>query len=198
MSDTPEKNGTDQGDTIWSLPNMLTIGRILAIPIIIILAISGVPFFRWIALALYAAAAITDFLDGFLARISGQVSAIGRMLDPIADKLLVGALLVAFAWDHTFSLFDLIPAIAILMREIFVAGLREYLGGANIVLPVSWMAKYKTAVQLVALGVLMVEPLLPSLWLVADALLWLAALLTLWTGSTYWVTAQKHMKDQRS
>lgn len=176
-----------------SLPNLLTIARIVVIPIIVVLAISGIELFRWLALALFVLAAITDFLDGLLARIMGQMSPLGRMLDPIADKLLVGALLIAFAWDRTFSAFDLIPAIAIMLREIFISGLREYLGARNVVLAVSWFAKYKTTVQLVAIGVLMAEPLVPDLRLLSDALLWIAAVMTIWTGLSYWNGAQKHL-----
>lgn len=185
---------TDQPNNL-SLPNLLTISRIVAIPAIVVLAISDIDLFRWLALGLFILAAITDFFDGFLARILGQTSPLGRMLDPIADKLLVGALLIAFAWDRTFSMFDLIPAIAILMREIFVAGLREYLGGKNVVMPVSWLAKYKTAVQLIALGILLAEPLVPDLRLVSDGALWLAALLTIWTGWSYWTSMSKHMRS---
>lgn len=178
-----------------SLPNLLTVLRILAIPVIVALAITDVTLFRWLALIIYAIAAITDFLDGFLARVMNQMSDLGRMLDPIADKLLVGALLIAFAWDHTFSVFDLIPAIAILMREIFVSGLREYLGGSNIVLPVSKLAKYKTTLQLIALGFCLAETLLPGLRFISDVLLWSAAALTLWTGMAYWRGASQHMSD---
>ncbi len=183
----------DQPDTL-SLPNLLTIARIIAIPVIVVLTISDIGAFRWLALALFVVAAITDFLDGLLARMMGQSSPLGRMLDPIADKLLVGALLIAFAWDGTFSVFDLIPATAILMREIFVAGLREFLGGMNVVVHVSWLAKYKTTFQLVAMGILIAEPLAPQLRLFTDLLLWLSAALTLWTGWSYWQGAQVHLR----
>ena len=177
MNDTPQK---------LNIPNVLTLSRIAIIPVIALLAVLDVAFFRWVALALFAAAAITDFLDGFLARVLGQTSPLGRMLDPIADKLLVGALLLALAWDGSFSLFDLIPATAILLREIFIAGLREYLGGQDIIMPVSQLAKYKTTLQLIALGIVLAEPLLPDLRLVSDFALWGAAAVTLWTGWTYW------------
>lgn len=183
----------DQPNTL-SLPNLLTVARIVAIPVILVLAISDINLFRWVALALFIIAAITDFLDGFLARVMGQSSPLGRMLDPIADKLLVGALLIAFAWDGTFSVFDLIPATAIMLREIFVAGLREFLGGMNVVVHVSWLAKYKTTFQLIAMGVLLAEPLAPEIRLIADALLWLAAILTIWTGWSYWSGAQPHLR----
>ena len=176
-----------------SLPNLLTVLRILAIPVIVILAIIPSDFLRSIALFIYVLAAVTDFFDGLLARMMNETSPLGRMLDPIADKLLVGALLIAFAWDHTFSLFDLIPALAILLREIFVAGLREFMGTRNVILHVSMLAKYKTTVQLIALGICMAEPMAPELRLISDAVLWLAALLTVWTGWNYWQGAWKTM-----
>lgn len=179
-----------------SLPNMLTIGRIIAIPVIIGLAITNVDLFRWLALILFVLAAITDFFDGMLARLLGQMSALGRMLDPIADKLLVGALIVAFAWDGTFSVFDLIPATAIIIREIFVSGLREFLGGKNVTLHVSWLAKYKTTIQLIAMGILLAEPLMPGLRLISDAVLWLAGILTVWTGWSYLQGAMPHMSEE--
>lgn len=185
MSDTP-KNAL-------SLPNLLTILRIVAIPVIVLLVISGMDFLRTIALAIYILAAITDFFDGLLARMMGETSPLGRMLDPIADKLLVGALLIAFAWDQTFSIWDLIPATAILLREIFVSGLREFLGTQNVIMPVSMLAKYKTAVQLIALGICMAQPMVPEIRLIADAALWLAAVLTIWTGWSYWQGAWRTM-----
>lgn len=191
MSETtpqPPKNS-------MSLPNLLTVLRIIAIPAIVILTISDIGLFRWIAFAVFVLAAITDFFDGFLARIMNEISPLGRMLDPIADKLLVGALLIAFAWDGTFSVFDLIPATAILLREIFVAGLREFLGTQNIVMPVSRLAKFKTTAQLIAMGVLIVEPLIPDLRLIADAILWIAAFLTVWTGWAYWQGTWKQMQN---
>ncbi len=182
----------------FSLPNLLTYARIIAIPFIIILALSGNDSLRWAALGLFVLAAITDFLDGYLARKWQMVSPVGRMLDPIADKLLVGALLIAFAYDKTFSALDLIPAIIIIMREIFVSGLREYLGNEKIVLPVTMLAKYKTTVQLVALGILFAEPLMGGLALISNIFLWLAAILTVITGWDYWKVTIKHMlKDEK-
>lgn len=177
-----------------NLPNLLTIARIVAIPVIVALAITPINALRWVALALFVIAAITDFFDGYLARTMKLVSPLGRMLDPIADKLLVGALLIALAWDGTFGAFDLIPAIAIMMREIFVSGLREYLGNEKIVVPVSKLAKYKTTLQLISLGVCLAEPLVSGLQLASDLLLWGAALLTLWTGWSYWQVALHHMQ----
>lgn len=192
---TEQTDKPKSGLASLNLPNLLTVGRILAIPVIVVLAITNVDLFRWLALVIFVIAAITDFFDGALARMLDQTSALGRMLDPIADKLLVAALLIAFAWDRTFSVFDLIPATAILMREVFVAGLREYLGGQNITVPVSMLAKYKTTVQLIALGILLAEPVMPGLRLLSDLVLWLAAVLTLWTGWGYWRSMQKHLGE---
>src|SRR5690606_41120231 len=110
---------------------------------------------------------------------------LGRMLDPIAEKLLVGALLVTFAWTRDFSGWELIPAIAILMREIFVSGLREYMGGKAISVPVTFLAKWKTTVQLVALFFVIVDGLLPSFGLISGTLMLIDASLTLWTGMQY-------------
>jgi cardiolipin synthase (CMP-forming) len=178
-----------------SLPNLLTIARILVIPLICWLLIAGGTELRWIAFALYVAAALTDWLDGYLARKMNLGSALGRMLDPIADKLLVGALLVVFAYTRDFSWLDLIPAIAILMREIFVPGLREYLGPRNVVVHVTKLAKWKTTVQLVALAVVMIEPLIPGLGLVSDVVLWAAGILTVWTGVQYFQQTLPHLTE---
>ena len=178
-----------------NLPNILTLGRIIAIPVIITLALSNSEVLRWVALMLFVLAAITDFLDGYLARIMKLVSPLGRMLDPIADKLLVGALLVALAWDQTLSTIDLIPAIIILMREIFISGLREYLAGQNAVVHVSKLAKYKTTLQLVALGICLAETLISGLGTISDILLWGAGALTAWTGWSYWQGAQEFMRN---
>lgn len=178
-----------------NLPNLLTVARILAIPVIVVLAISNVDLFRWLALLVFVAAAITDFFDGALARMLNQTSELGKMLDPIADKLLVAALLLAFCWDRTFSVFDLIPATAILMREVFVSGMREFLGGKNVSVPVSRLAKYKTTLQLIALAILLAEPMMPGLRLFSDLVLWSAAALTVWTGWSYWKGMAVHLKD---
>jgi len=179
---------------LTTLPNLLTLGRIAAIPVICVFVVIGSPFLQWLALLLFIAAAVTDWVDGYLARRMNLGSAIGRMLDPIADKLLVGALLVTLAWTRHFSAFDLIPAVAILMREIFVAGLREYLGGAGISVPVSGLAKWKTTVQLVALALLLAAPVLLGLALPAQLALWLAAILTVWTGWEYLRGSWPHLQ----
>lgn len=169
------------------LPNQLTIARIIAVPVLCFMLALGWDWLRWLALLIYLIAAVTDWLDGFLARRMNMQSDLGKMLDPIADKLLVGALIVTFAWTRDFSGFDLIPAIAILMREIFVSGLREFMGKREISVPVSFLAKWKTTVQLVALFFVIVDGLLPSFGLISSGLLWLAGALTVWTGWQYLV-----------
>lgn len=178
---------------LLTLPNQLTIGRILAIPVICLFVVSGWEWLRWLALLLYVAAAVTDWLDGFLARRMKLNSALGKMLDPIADKLLVGALLVTLAFTRDLSSLDLIPAIAILMREIFVAGLREYLGNRAIEVPVTFLAKWKTTAQLVALALILAAPMLLGLGWVSHVMLWVAGLLTVWTGWEYLRSTWPHL-----
>ena len=177
-----------------SLPNLLTIGRIVLVPVICWLLATGSVELRAVALGLYGVAAITDWLDGYLARRFNLGSPLGRMLDPIADKLLVGALLIVLAWNGSFSALDLFPAVAIMLREILVSGLREYLGPMNVVVHVTPLAKWKTTVQLVALGIVMLEALVPGFGLVADAALWLAGILTAWTGAQYFIGALPHLR----
>lgn len=175
------------------VPNQITIARIAAIIPIVWLALAGDPTLRVLALVLYILAAASDWLDGYLARAWGQYSPLGRMLDPIADKLLVGVLLVALAWDHSLSALELIPACAILFREIFISGLREFLGNAKVVLPVTQLAKWKTTVQLIALAFLLVRPLLPALDIPTSLLLWLAGAMTVWTGWQYLRASWPHL-----
>lgn len=170
------------------LPNQLTIARIAAIPVICLLIALQSNVLGWLALIIYVAAAVTDWLDGFLARRMNLSSDLGKMLDPIADKLLVGALLVTFAWTRDLSGWELLPAIAILMREIFVSGLREFMGSRAVSVPVTFLAKWKTTVQLVALFFVIVDGLLPSFGFISGALLWIAAALTVWTGWQYLVS----------
>lgn len=179
---------------LTSIPNLLTIGRILAIPLICWLLATGDLPLRVVALALYVLAAVSDWLDGYLARRLGQYSPLGKMLDPIADKLLVGALLIVLAWDGSLSELDLIPAIAIMLREIFVSGLREFLGNASVGVPVTRLAKWKTTVQLIALAIILIEGIVPGLRLVSDIALWLAGLLTVWTGGQYLAGSWPHLQ----
>ena len=170
------------------VPNILTMSRIAAIPLLITLIWGGTPTMRWAALALYLAACITDYLDGYLARSLNQQSTLGRLFDPIADKLLVGGcLLVLCAFDYIVG-WTVLPAVIILLREILVSGLREYLAEIRVGLPVSRLAKWKTFLQMLSLGFLIIgdagPATLPTV-LIGETALWLAALLTLWTGYDY-------------
>ena len=180
------------------MPNLLTYGRILAIP-----AVVGLLFWpredwvRWIALAIYVIAAITDYFDGYLARAWHQQSAIGRMLDPIADKLLVASCLLMLAADETISGVALWAAIIILCREILVSGLREFLAELKVSVPVSKVAKWKTVAQLVAVGFLIAGPagetVLPGTIEIGIVLLWVAAVLTMYTGWDYFRSGIRHL-----
>ncbi|WDR05086.1 CDP-diacylglycerol--glycerol-3-phosphate 3-phosphatidyltransferase [Devosia rhodophyticola] len=178
---------------ITSIPNLITIARIVAIPVIAWLVIMADPGLRLFALVLYVLAAASDWVDGYLARKWNQTSPLGRMLDPIADKLLVGVMLVVLAYDHTLSALDLIPACTILFREIFISGLREFLGNTKVVLPVSMLAKWKTTTQLIAIAILLLVPAMPVLDVIGTALIWLAAVLTLWTGIQYFRASWPHL-----
>lgn len=178
------------------LPNLLTLSRIAVIPVLVALFYLPGDFARWAACLLFSAAGLTDYLDGRFARSSGQVSALGRFLDPIADKLLVAAvILMLVAFDNIRGLVVL-PALIILAREILVSGLREFLAGLSVGVPVSRMSKWKTALQMVALGFLIVGDAAPA-WLpatlVGEVGLWVAALLTLVTGYDYLVMGLRHM-----
>ncbi|MCB1521809.1 MAG: CDP-diacylglycerol--glycerol-3-phosphate 3-phosphatidyltransferase [Hyphomicrobiaceae bacterium] len=184
MSVTPIRTQT------LSLPNILTYGRIAAVPALVacLYFLKG-DAARWSAFALFVAAGITDWLDGYLARAWEQQSTLGAMLDPIADKLLVGAVLMMLTHDGTISGMSIWAAIIILCREILVSGLREFLAGLNVKVRVSVLAKWKTTVQLVALAVLLAAPALAKKLPLAEdlgiVLLWIAAILTLWTGYDY-------------
>jgi cardiolipin synthase len=185
----------------WSVPNLLTYARLVAVPAVVgCLFWSEQGSMRWAALALFIAAAITDFLDGYLARALEQQSSLGQMLDPIADKLLVAAVLMMLVADHTVTSYSLSAAIIILSREILVSGLREYLARLEVSIPVSRIAKWKTALQLVALGFLIAGPtgdaVLPGTLSFGLALLWLSALLTLYTGLDYLRAGLRHVIEE--
>ncbi|PHP68226.1 CDP-diacylglycerol--glycerol-3-phosphate 3-phosphatidyltransferase [Zhengella mangrovi] len=191
----------------FNLPNILTYGRILAVPAI------GLCFFaegrlqssdvaRWVALGIFAAASITDFFDGYLARAWQQTSNIGRMLDPIADKLLVATCLLLLAADteRTIAGWSLWAAIIILCREILVSGLREYLADLKVSVPVTTLAKWKTTIQLLAIGFLLAGPagdkVLPYTTETGLVLLWISALVTLYTGYDYFRAGLKHVMGE--
>jgi cardiolipin synthase len=187
----------------WTLANCLTYGRLVAVPVMVGLLFwpESIPA-RFSAFAVFAAAGITDYLDGYVARTYAQSSALGRMLDPIADKLLVAACLLMLVADRTISGVSTWAAIVILCREVLVSGLREYLAELKVGLPVSRVAKWKTTVQLLALGFLVAGPagetILPGTERIGIILLWLAAALTLWTGWDYMRAGVKHaIEDPR-
>ncbi|MBN9470099.1 MAG: CDP-diacylglycerol--glycerol-3-phosphate 3-phosphatidyltransferase [Bosea sp.] len=189
----------------WSLPNLLTYGRIAAIPALVALLFwPRDDWARWAALAIYVAAAITDYLDGWLARAWSQQSAIGRMLDPIADKLLVCALLLMLVHTETIKGWSIWAAIVILCREILVSGLREFLADLKVSVPVSKVAKWKTTAQLFALGFLVVGPagdqVLPHNTQIGIVMLWIAAVLTIYTGWDYLNAGIRHLvaMDERA
>jgi cardiolipin synthase len=188
----------------FNLPNMLTYGRIVAVPLVVgclywSTILQGGVWLRWVALALFVAAAVTDYFDGYLARAWAQTSAIGRMLDPIADKLLVGAVLLMLAADNVIKGWSLWAAIIILSREILVSGLREYLAELRVSIPVTQLAKWKTTLQLVAIGFLVAGPagdqVLPYTTETGIVLLWVAAILTLYTGYDYVRASARHLVD---
>ena len=194
----------DKPALLLSLPNILTYGRILAVPLVALCfylegKLQSSDFARWSALAIFIVASLTDFLDGYLARIWKQTSNIGRMLDPIADKLLVAAclLLLAADTDQTIAGWSLWAAIIILCREILVSGLREYLAELKVSVPVTWIAKWKTTVQMLAIGFLLAgsagDKVLPHTTEIGLVLLWIAALITLYTGYDYFRAGFKHI-----
>ncbi|HLJ63938.1 MAG TPA: CDP-diacylglycerol--glycerol-3-phosphate 3-phosphatidyltransferase [Stellaceae bacterium] len=184
-----------------SLPNLLTLSRILAVPLVVVTFFLPVPVGPWAGFAIFALAAITDWLDGRLARAWKQQSELGRFLDPIADKLLVGAILFMLAALQRLSAPAIFPALIILSREILVSGLREYLAGLRIHVPVSRLAKWKTAIQMGAIAVLLIDGAGPAgipVEAIGEALLWIAAALTLVTGYDYLVAGLVHMQEART
>jgi cardiolipin synthase len=181
---------------LTSLPNLLTLSRILVIPVVIATFYVEGDSVRWFACALFSAAGFTDWLDGHMARRWSQQSDLGRFLDPIADKLLVAATLLMLTATSRLPAGALLPALVILCREILVSGLREYLAGLRVGVPVSKLAKWKTAIQMVAIGFLIVGDAGPGFLPVKDiggGLLWIAGLLTLVTGYDYLRAGLTHM-----
>lgn len=200
----------------FALPNMLTYGRIAAVPAVVAAMYwqdiwQGGLWLRWVAMSIFIIAALTDILDGYLARSWGQQSSFGRMLDPIADKLLVSSALLMLAADGTIRGWSLWAAIVILCREILVSGLREYLAELRVSVPVTRLAKWKTLAQNFAVGFLIAgaagdavfptvvfnisyEPMGP-VSVVGVALLWLSAILTLYTGYDYFRAGIRHLID---
>ena len=191
----------------FNLPNLLTYARIMAVPLIVLCfflegRLQSSDFARWSALGIFLAASVTDYFDGYIARTWKQTSNIVKMLDPIADKLLVATclLLLAADTDRTIAGWTLWAAIIILCREILVSGLREYLAGLKVSVPVTRLAKWKTTIQMVAIGFLLAGPagdkILPYTTETGIALLWFSALVTLYTGYDYFRAGLKHIIEE--
>jgi cardiolipin synthase (CMP-forming) len=186
-----------------SLPNLLTLSRILAVPILVFLLWKPTPIDYLITFVLYCIVGITDYFDGYLARAQGQISKLGQFLDPIADKIMVAAVIVMLVASRKadgdppiVQDFSVIPALIILLREIIVSGLREFLAGLQVSMPVSALAKWKTTFQLVSLGALILSAGVPGEpWIhqVGIISLWVAAALTLVTGWDYLRVGIRHM-----
>ncbi len=185
--------------TLNALPNWMTVTRIAITPLIAVLIWIDEPTYGYqLALILYTIASITDYIDGYMARRLNVVSPLGEMLDPIADKLLIAAVLLALASVTESGWLFLAPALVILIREFMISGLREFLAKQNISAPVTRLAKWKTTAQILALGFLMGAPGFPGFPFAHEigiALLWIAAILTVHTGSSYLINAVKHVSQ---
>ena len=197
---------------MFALPNALTIMRIVLVPVFVVAFVLPGDAARLTAFAVFALAGISDWLDGFAARKLKAGSDFGRMLDPIADKVLVAVALMMLVAEGTFtqfksngmlSLLRLVPALIILSREILVSGLREFLAGTRVSVPVTAVAKFKTAVQMIAIGAMILTPLgdriapgVPAMTYAAIAylLLWVAAALTVYTGVIYFRNGLSHLR----
>ena len=178
-----------------NISNILTLSRIIVIPIIVACIYLKSPWYGWIAFVLFCTASITDYFDGYLARIRNDVSNLATFLDPIADKLLVAAVILILTSKEVITDWETIPALIILLREIAVSGLREYLAGIKVSVPVSKIAKLKTSLQLIALAILILSEsaisFIPIL-LIGKVALWSAGILTLYTGYDYLKSGLKH------
>jgi cardiolipin synthase len=188
-----------------ALPNLLTYARIAAVPVVVALLYwqsieGGGLWLRWVALAVFIAAGVTDILDGYFARMWAQQSSLGRMLDPIADKLLVSSCLLMLAAEDTIHGWTLLAAVIILCREILVSGLREYLAELRVSVPVTRLAKWKTIGQMVAVGFLIAgeagDRVIPVVTQVGLFLLWASAILTLYTGWDYMRAGLRYVIDE--
>jgi cardiolipin synthase len=197
---------------MFALPNALTIMRIVLVPVFVVTFVLPGEAARLTAFAVFALAGISDWLDGFAARKLKAGSDFGRMLDPIADKVLVAVALMMLVAEGTFtqfksngmlSLLRLVPALIILSREILVSGLREFLAGTRVSVPVTAVAKFKTAVQMLAIGAMILTPLgdriapgVPAITYAAIAylLLWVAAALTVYTGVIYFKNGLSYLR----
>ena len=185
------------------IPNILTIGRIIVVPIFILTFYLPGALGDWIPFLLFSLASFTDFLDGLLARLYKEESKLGELLDPIADKIIVAAALVLLVMNKTIQNYEVIAAIIILTREIMISGLREYLAKSQISMPVTGLAKFKTFIQMFAIAILLTGDSGNKLINFQDynahtigiVLLWLSAFLTLYTGYDYVKKGIDHATD---
>ena len=175
------------------IPNILTIGRIILVPIFIGTYYLPGAMGDWIPFFIFVLASFTDFLDGLLARLYKEESKLGELLDPVADKIVVASALILLVMDNTIEGYEVIAAIIIMIREIIISGLREFLAKAQIAIPVTKLAKYKTFIQMLSIAILLTGESGNSLMSFGDynahsigiVLLWLAAFLTIYTGYDY-------------
>ena len=185
---------------LTNIPNLLTLSRIASIPLLVGFFYIGSPLGNWLGLGVLIFAGATDFFDGYLARAMQQQSLLGKFLDPIADKLLVASLILMLVAFDRIPGVAVLPALVILCRELLVSGLREFLAGAQVSLPVSRLAQYKTTLQMVMLGFLLVGPAGPmfgpfSTTEIGVAGLWIAALLTIISGYDYLNAGLQHVEE---
>ena len=181
-----------------TIPNILTFARVALIPVLVLLLFADGTPARWWALALYLVIAVTDFFDGYLARKLHQQSALGALIDPIADKVLLAALIIALVGTGDIARWDIAAAILIMSREFLVSGLREFLAIRDIPLPVTQLAKWKTTVQFLALALFLVPPLgIAEQAIATSALWWLATLLTVATGIDYATSAARNLNGAK-
>ena len=186
---------------MYNLPNLLTISRIVVIPVIFLTIYIHSAWWYLIGGSLFIIAAITDYLDGYLARSRNELSAFGRLLDPIADKLLVVSALMIIVANGLVDNISYIPVVVILCREILVSGLREFLSEVRVGLPVTRLAKWKTGFQMTALSVLLMSPakffnVIEGFWVgLGTVCLWVAGVLTFITGYQYFEKSLAYIKS---
>ena len=183
-------------NSLPSIPNLLTLSRIALIPIIMAAFYTDNHLGRWVATLAFISACFTDFLDGYVARLWSQTSRLGQFLDPIADKLLVASTLLMLVGFGRIRPVSFLPAIIILCREILVSGLREFLSDLQVQMPVTTLTKWKTAVQMAAISLLLIGDISPfgnAVNLIGEGLLWIAAVLTLITGYAYLKSSLRHL-----
>lgn len=177
---------------MYSLPNLLTISRIVVIPVIFLSIYIHTAVWSMLAAVLFIVASITDYFDGYLARARHETSAFGRLLDPIADKLLVASALIVILANGMVHPISYIPVIVILCRELLVSGLREFLAEVRVGMPVTRLAKWKTGFQMTALSMILVGYMFHNLGVI---LLWIAGVLTFITGYQYFEKSLDYIKS---